>query len=154
MDNLTLLEEKWPDILERIKEENDLSAVSFSTWILPLEIHAVDHEGITLIVSSGSMGINVLNKRYTLAIRTAIREVTGLSLAVHYVTPDAAVSAKNKPSDDEDFTDVMERAHLNPKYTFDSFVVGSNNKFAHAASLAVAESPGEIYNPLYLYAGV
>ena len=149
MDNLTLLEEKWPDILERIKEENDLSAVSFSTWILPLEIHAVDHEGITLIVSSGSMGINVLNKRYTLAIRTAIREVTGLSLAVHYVTPDAAVSAKNKPSDDEDFTDVMERAHLNPKYTFDSFVVGSNNKFAHAASLAVAESPGEIYNPLY-----
>lgn len=154
MDNLTLLEEKWPDILERIKEENDLSAVSFSTWILPLEIHAVDHEGITLIVSSGSMGINVLNKRYTLAIRTAIREVTGLCLAVHYVTPDAAVSAKNKPSDDEDFTDVMERAHLNPKYTFDSFVVGSNNKFAHAASLAVAESPGEIYNPLYLYAGV
>ena len=45
MDNLTLLEEKWPDILERIKEENDLSAVSFSTWSLPLEIHAVDHEG-------------------------------------------------------------------------------------------------------------
>ena len=48
----------------------------------------------------------------------------------------------------------MEKAHLNPKYTFDSFVVGGNNKFAHAASLAVAESPGEIYNPLYLYAGV
>ena len=48
----------------------------------------------------------------------------------------------------------MEKAHLNPKYTFDTFVVGAGNKFAHAASLAVAESPGEIYNPLYLYAGV
>lgn len=46
-----------------------------------------------------------------------------------------------------------EDAHLNPKYKFDTFVVGSNNKFAHSASLAVAESPGEVYNPLYLYGG-
>ena len=46
-----------------------------------------------------------------------------------------------------------ENANLNPKYKFDTFVVGSNNKFAHSASLAVAESPGEAYNPLYLYGG-
>ena len=153
MDNLTLIKEKWPDILDRIKEENDLTAVSFSTWIQPLEIKSADHEGVTFVVSSGSMGINVLNKRYTLAIRNAIRDVTKLSLSVHYITPDAAAEAV-KPSAETEFTDVMERAHLNPKYTFQSFVVGSNNKFAHAASLAVAENPGEIYNPLYLYAGV
>ena len=98
------------------------------------------------------MGINILNKRYTLAIRNAIRSVTGLNLSVHYITPDAA-EIPEKTSEPA-FTDVMERANLNPKYTFQSFVVGSNNKFAHAASLAVAENPGEIYNPLYLYAGV
>ena len=152
MDNLTLIREKWPDILELIKEENELTAVSFSTWIEPLEIKYAGFDDVTFVVPTGSMGINILNKRYTLAIRNAIRSVTGLNLSVHYITPDAA-EIPEKTSEPA-FTDVMERANLNPKYTFQSFVVGSNNKFAHAASLAVAENPGEIYNPLYLYAGV
>lgn len=152
MDNLTLIKEKWPDILELIKEENELTAVSFSTWIEPLEIKYAGFDDVTFVVPTGSMGINILNKRYTLAIRNAIRSVTGLNLSVHYITPDAA-EVPEKTAEPA-FTDVMERANLNPKYTFQSFVVGSNNKFAHAASLAVAENPGEIYNPLYLYAGV
>ena len=152
MDNLTLIKEKWPDILELIKEENELTAVSFSTWIEPLEIKYAGFDDVTFVVPTGSMGINILNKRYTLAIRNAIRSVTGLNLSVHYITPDAAEIPEKTA--EPAFTDVMERANLNPKYTFQSFVVGSNNKFAHAASLAVAENPGEIYNPLYLYAGV
>ena len=152
MDNYTVLAEKWPDILDHIKTENDLTAVSFSTWIEPLVLKAADHEGVTLYVPMGGMAINLLGKRYTYMIRTAVTEVTGLNLNVHYTEKEDL--DYQEPETDDSFSEIMERAHLDSKYTFDSFVVGSNNKFAHAASLAVAESPGEIYNPLYLYAGV
>ena len=156
MDNFTLIKESWPAVLERIKMENDLTAVSYSTWIVPLEIHGADQEGLTLIAPSEG-AINILNKRYTKAIRDAVLAETGLSLRIYYITPEQAeAGAKgNAPAtEDEKFEELYEKAHLNAKYTFDSFVVGSNNKFAHAAALAVAEAPGEIYNPLYLYAGV
>ena len=152
MDNYTVLAEKWRDILDHIKTENDLTAVSFSTWIEPLVLKAADQEGFTLYVPMGGMTINLLKKRYTYMIRTAVTEVTGLNLNVHYTEKEDL--DYQEPETDDSLNEIMERAHLDPKYTFDSFVVGSNNKFAHAASLAVAESPGEIYNPLYLYAGV
>ncbi len=153
MDIYALLAEKWPEILDHIKNENDLTAVSYSTWILPLVLKAADHEGFVLYVPMGGMAINLLNKRYTYMIRTAVTEVTGLNLNVHYTDKEDITEAV-LPDKSDDFDEIMARAHLDPKYTFDSFVVGSNNKFAHAASLAVAESPGQIYNPLYLYAGV
>ena len=152
MDNYTVLAEKWRDILDHIKTENDLTAVSFSTWIEPLVLKAADQEGFTLYVPMGGMAINLLKKRYTYMIRTAVTEVTGLNLNIHYTEKEDL--DYQEPETDDSLNEIMERAHLDPKYTFDSFVVGSNNKFAHAASLAVAESPGEIYNPLYLYAGV
>ena len=127
MDNYTLVKENWPEILNKIKYDHELTNISFTSWLEPLEIKSVDN-------------------------KVAIAEVTGLTLDIHYVTPDQKDPVIEKKEDS--FTRVMENAHLNPKYTFESFVVGGNNKFAHAASLAVAESPGEIYNPLYLYAGV
>lgn len=153
MDNFSILSEKWPEILERIKIENELTALSYSTWIEPLVLKSADSEGFLLYVPMGGMAITVLNKRYNYAIRSAVTEVTGLNLNVHY-TDRQDENTFVEENTDEAFEEIMQRAHLEPKYTFDSFVVGSNNKFAHAASLAVAESPGEIYNPLYLYAGV
>ncbi|HUM83850.1 MAG TPA: chromosomal replication initiator protein DnaA [Lachnospiraceae bacterium] len=152
MDNFTLVKENWPKILEKIRVDHDLTNISYTSWLEPLEIRSVDNQSISFVVPSGIMGINVLNKKYTLAIKVAIAEITGLSLDIHYMTPDQQNPVKNQEEDS--LASVMENAHLNPKYTFDTFVVGGNNKFAHAASLAVAESPGEIYNPLYLYAGV
>ena len=152
MDPLELVKQNWDNILNKIKIDHELSNISYESWLLPLEIKSVENDMITFIVPTGHMGISVLNKKYALSIKVAISEVTGLNLKINFVGPDSTESSA--PAAAPAVTSAMEQAHLNPKYTFDTFVVGSNNKFAHAASLAVAESPGEIYNPLYLYAGV
>ena len=80
--------------------------------------------------------------------------MTGADYDIHFVLPEDIQEEEKEKAVPANFNMNKELANLNPKYTFDTFVVGSNNKFAHAASLAVAESPGEIYNPLFLYGGV
>ncbi|MBQ0060011.1 MAG: chromosomal replication initiator protein DnaA [Lachnospiraceae bacterium] len=146
-ENFKLVSEHWQEVLETVQEECEMSHVSFKAWLEPLEIVSVDNSRIVLSVPTGSSAINILNKKYTLPLRVAIEEMTGLSLDIHYVLP----GEEKEPVQKSVFTQAMEDAHLNSKYTFDTFVVGQSNKFAHAASLAVAESPGDIYNPLYLY---
>ncbi len=152
MSNEELIRQRWQDILNKIIKDNDVSNISYSSWLEPLEVCAADASTVSILVPTGNMGnmgINVLNKKYTAAIKKAITDVTGLSLELKYVTEEPA-----DPVRDEVVSTATGHTNLNPKYTFESFVVGNNNQFAHAASLAVAESPGEIYNPLYLYAGV
>ena len=153
MSNLDLVKNNWDDILQKIKTDHDLSVISFDSWLKPLEILDLENDMITFLVPTGDMGITVLNKKYSTPIKVAIGEITGLNLKINFVGPDSKpTAAASAPAAVN--TTAMEKANLNPRYTFDTFVVGSNNKFAHAASLAVAETPGEIYNPLYLYAGV
>ena len=157
MDNFELIKEKWPDILDTIKTEYSLTNLSFDSWLKPLELYSADHNSVTFVVPMGTMGINVINKKYSYCIKVSIAEVTGLNLMIHLITPEQAQSAKENGEQfrkETRFTEAMRAANLDPKHTFDSFVVGGSNMFAHAASLAVAETPGESYNPLYLYAGV
>ncbi len=152
--NIVEIEEKWSDILKYVKEEHELSDVSYNTWLLPLKVYSVHQNIVTILVPQEQVGMNYISKKYTLPLQVAITEITGMVCEVKFTTPEDVKKLSPMKKNPVVQNSVYEAAHLNPKYTFDTFVVGGNNKFAHAASLAVAESPGEIYNPLFIYGGV
>ena len=146
--------EKWDEILQIVKTEHDLSDVSFNTWLKPLTVYEVVDNVVTIIVPSEQVGLNYISKKYKLPLQVTISEVTGMeNCDINFILPED-VPKKEEVSPKAQSQDARcEEAHLNPKYTFDTFVVGSNNKFAQAAALAVAESPGDTYNPLFIYGG-
>ena len=151
-----IIQEKWPEILNMIKIEHDVSDISFSAWLEPLKVHKVEGNVVTIIVTNGSMALNYINKKYLLPLKVAIAETTGEDYEISLILPDEITeeSVETPSPADTDNRENIAKAGLNPRYTFNTFVVGNNNKMAHAASLAVAESPGEAYNPLFIYGGV
>ena len=147
--------EKWEEILQYVKKEHELSDISFDTWLKPLEVYSVEENLIYILVPSEQIGISYLNKKYYLALRVAIAEILGIEYDIKFILPEDAkkIRSVNSKGPKTPEPEVSKRSNLNPNYTFDTFVVGSNNRFAQSASLAVAESPGEAYNPLYIYGG-
>ncbi len=155
--DLELLKEKWEEILYIVKVEHELSDISFKTWLKPLELHSVSDHTVTILVPSEQMGIDYITKKYMFPIKVAIAEFTGKEYEIEFILPEQAQKAETKKMFSSFHNAENEanaaKANLNPKYTFDTFVVGNNNKFAHAAALAVAESPGKMYNPLFIHGG-
>ena len=148
-----LIREKWSTILEFMKTEYNITEVAYKTWLLPLSVHSVENDTIIISVDdskTGALSLDFVRNKYGVFLKTAIAEVLNKEFDVHYIllsnAPAASSVSKTKQSESY--------SNLNPKYTFDTFVIGSNNQFAHAASLAVAEDPGGGYNPLFIYGGV
>lgn len=151
---MNIVEEKWTEIIEYLRIEHELSNISFTTWIQPLKVYDIINGTVFILVKMNA-SIEYIEKKYLLPLKVSIAEVTGEEYEVVLISEDdEKIHELLEPDQKKKNKPPSEKAGLNPKYTFDTFVVGGNNNFAHAASLAVAESPGKVYNPLFLYGGV
>jgi len=134
-------EQKWNQVVESFRR--DLQTVSFDAWVAPMKLYAVTSDEV--IVSFKDMAAkSMMVLRYQTRVETVVRTVFGMRYSFK-VIDEKDVERQRALNNDN---------MLNPKYTFDNFVTGPSNNFAYAASLAVAEQPSEIYNPLFIYGDV
>jgi len=145
------LDNFWQELKDSYK--NDLNPASYDAWVGTAKPLALTNNQLTIEVTSD------LHKRYwekhlAAKIVEIGFKVTGDEIMPLFVTPDEAPPVSIVEKEEPPKVETTKRAMLNPKYTFDTFVIGKGNQMAHAAALVVAEEPGSIYNPLFFYGGV
>lgn len=151
------LQEIWTKVLAIIEE--NATPVSYSTWFPHLSLKEIDEMlKIAYLESSDSFATNILNNRYLDLIGSAFESVVNEKYRIiikNSTEYEEAVYIEpvKEPAKKITSADIVKQKIFNPKYTFDNFVVGDNNVYAHAASLAVAESPSRTFNPLFIYGG-
>jgi len=158
------IRKNWNDILEKVKIEYEITKPAFETWVQPLTVHSVIGNRVIICIPENLESVlDYVVKKYKLPLQVTISEFVNTPVDVEIINQSQAdLEAENQP-DESSRTETPAakpkheapyNATLNPRYTFDTFVVGKNNALAHATALAVAEDPGNYGNPLFIYGGV
>ena len=150
---LEIIKNKWNEILNMVREIETIADVAYDLWIAPLKPYDILEDRLIVLVDKKQF-LDIINKRFKQTLRIAILDVTEINKEILFIDESGLDSLyKEEKKEELSFSDALKNANLNSRYTFDSFVVGSSNDLAHAACVAVAELPGEQYNPLYIYGG-
>lgn len=142
-------QEIFAEAKELVREE--MSELSFKTWILPLEINSISDNNIVILVKD-QFKKEAVENRYKDLLTNAFNIILQKNCNITFALKD---DLQTKEENQVNYNSNLNysKTFLNKNYSFDTFVVGDNNRFAHAAALAVADSPAVAYNPLFLYGG-
>lgn len=138
----------WTNFLNQIKSK--ITSLSYSTWFDNTSLVSLENACATILVPSG-VHQKHLTDTYSDIIKSTLNEITGTNFDLEFKVVDENDNQDEVTSLDGVPNYSKEETNLISKYTFDNYVVGESNKFAHAAAVAIAENPGKVYNPLFLY---
>ena len=144
----------FEEIKQKVADELQISMIAYRSWIEPMSFYKVEGDVFYIeIPSDKAQLINYLIKNYKDYFHVCVSEATNHDYDIRFITRKEEDDLSLSSSVSVDHSELYKQANLVSKYTFENFVVGSNNSFAHSASLAVAENPGEDFNPLFIYGG-
>lgn len=150
------IEEKWDEILNLLEVEYEVSPIFIKTWLKVLKIYEIKDNTIIFLMDEklGKQGVIFVKDRlFDIFLRDCINEIFGTSYEIDIiVNPSTDIKTSNNYISSAEAIKANE-SNLNPKYTFDTFIIGDSNRHAHATCVAIAEAPASSYNPLFIYGG-
>ena len=148
--------EELNELLTKANEllKNEVTKISYETWIRDLDIDSAENGNIVLVANNAFQKESIVSRYHDL-FKNTFNYITNKNCEISVILKDDVTEEKTVATTQTNInSSSTPNSTLNPKYTFDTFVVGNNNRFAHAAALAVAEAPATAYNPLFIYGGV
>lgn len=160
---MEIIKQNWKEIKENIRKEFEITDIAYNIWIEPLKYSSYINNVVTILIPNNhTQMVDYIIKKYKSCFQVIISELIGEMCEIEFtlennsteedVEENSTMENNSNPSG-KNLNNLLRQANLNMKYRFETFVVGSNNNMAHSACLAVAESPGKDFNPLFIYGG-